>query len=428
MAIGRLGLGQLVGGAATGAVRTVVDIGTSRICCFIARSAGAGAHRLIGRGFQLSDGLRAAEVVDADAAEAAIQAVLYEAEQEAGSTVRSIVGIIGAGRPRSVLLKVERPIGQRPVQPEDVRRAVERARAEVARPAVEVLHALPVECTVDGGRPLQDPVGLSGELLHVLVHLVVADAGPVRNLVACLDRCHVEVGELVAAPYAAGLGCLSAEERGQGCLLLDIGAGATQLAHFAHGQLLWVDQVAEGAERVTLELAHALGTSRREAERLKTLYGSVQWRACDDNVRVAVPLLGDRVDQPTGEVPRTRLTAVVRHCMEELFKRVTHRLRDGGGVLRAHPPRSVVLTGGGSQIEGMVELAEELFRLPARLGRPRGIHGARGEEDDPSCSAAAGALALLRDGDGGLRWSDGAEHHTLARGLTRFREWFRQNF
>ena len=387
----------------------VLDVGTSKICCYIGRPAGQGGFRLIGRGYQLADGLKAGEIVDVEAAEGSIQAVLHEAEQQAGETIREVVATVGAGRPRSQLLRVERPLNGRSVAEEDIQRSLERARLEVAAPGVTVLHTLPVEAVVDDGRPLEDPRGVTGERLDLLVHLVVADSQPVRNLMACLERCHLEGRSLVAAPFAAGM-------------------GATQAAHFSGGRLLHVDQLLKGGDKITGDLAFGLSTSQREAERIKNLYGGVLWRSCDDNVRVAVPLIGDHADLPTGEVPRTRLTYIIRARVEEIFQELMGRLQRAADVLQAKPPRSIVLTGGAAQIEGMDELAEELFRLPARIGRPRAVEGRHGSEDDPCCSAAAGALLLAARGDGGLGWSDTSERPKLAESITRFREWLRQNF
>lgn len=429
MTAATVGLRQLVKPRpGRGGTLAVLDVGTSKICCYIGRPAGQGGFRLIGRGYQLADGLKAGEIVDVEAAEASIQAVLHEAEQQAGETIREVVATVGAGRPRSQLLRVERPLNGRSVAEEDIQRSLERARLEMVAPGVTVLHTLPVEAVVDDGRPLEDPRGVTGERLDLLVHLVVADSQPVRNLMACLERCHLEVRSLVAAPFAAGMGCLAEDEMRRGVLLVDIGAGATQAAHFSGGRLLHVDQILKGGDKITGDLAFGLSTSQREAERIKNLYGGVLWRSCDDNVRVAVPLIGDHADLPTGEVPRTRLTYIIRARVEEIFQELMGRLQRAADVLQAKPPRSIVLTGGAAQIEGMDELAEELFRLPARIGRPRAVEGRHGSEDDPCCSAAAGALLLAARGDGGLGWSDTSERPKLAESITRFREWLRQNF
>ena len=232
-----------------GAPQAVLDIGTSKVCCYIARSRPGHGFAVLGRGYQLADGLKAGEIIDADAAEASIQAVLHEAEQHSGETVRGVVAAIGAGRLRSRLIKVDRPLHGRKIADDDIRRTLERAREEVSDPGIAVLHVIPVEIAVDGGRPLKDPRGLAGQTLEVLVHLVLADIQPINNIVACLERCHLEVKGLIAAPYAAGLGVLTEDEMEQGCLVVDLGAGATQIAHFVGGRLAYLDQILKGGAK-----------------------------------------------------------------------------------------------------------------------------------------------------------------------------------
>ena len=407
---------------------TVLDLGTSRICCLIARRLSDGAHRIIGRGFQHTDGLRNGEVIDTEAVEASVQAALHEAEQESGETVRDVVAVTSAGRPRSELVQVVRRLDGATVTQDDIRRAVLRARDDVITRTRTVLHALPVEAAVDEGKPVRDPRGLSGDKLTVLVHLVVADSQPLRNVQHCLERCFVDVREVLAPSYMAGLGSLTDDEFERGCLVIDFGAGAARLAHFAQRRLLYVDQIDRGGARISSDLAHELKTNGREAERLKTLYGSVQWRSCDDHVRVAVPLIGDLAHVPTGEVPRTRLTTIVRGSVQSILEDLVHKLRESGSILRARPPRSIVLTGGSSQIEGLDELVEDMVGLPARIGHPRDIRRLHNQEEDPSCTAAAGALNFFSGEGHGVGWSDSAERRKVKEGIARIREWVRQNF
>lgn len=408
------------------ALVAALDIGTSKIACLIAARSPRGELALLGRGLQSADGLEAGEVVDLEAAEAAIRAVLQEAEEQVGQMVETVVASVGAGRPRSILLEVERPLGGRVVDESDIEAALERARAEVVGRGLTVLHRIALESRVDGGRPVEDPRGLEGERLAILVHLVAAEPEPLQTVLRCLERCHLEVRGLVAAPYAAGMGCLHEDERARGCLLVDIGAHATQIAHFANGRLAHVDRIEMGGERITHDVAWGLQTSRREAERLKNLYGAVVWRACDDHVRIALGQHGDSPSPAAGEIPRTRLTTIVRARVEEIFEALAARLRERGDILRARPPRSIVLTGGAAQLEGMDELAQETFGLPARIGRPRRLLAELREDEDPSLSATMGALALQLEDEPGALLPDG--RRGVGERLGRLRAWLRRNF
>lgn len=404
----------------------VLDIGTSKLCCYIARPRAGHGVQLIGRGYQLAEGLKSGEIVDAEAAEASVLAALHEAEQQSGETLREIFLAVGGGHPQSSYVRVETALHGRSVADLDLQLLLDRARREASSPEREVLHAVPVEVAVDGGRPLRDARGTAGQRLSVVAHLVTVSGPALRNLLACLDRCHVQVGGVFCASYAAAIGCLFEDEMERGCLVLDFGGGSTGLAHFAGGRLNLVGQVGYGGDHITGDLAYGLSTSRQHAERIKNLYGSTQFRSCDEGTRIEHPRLGDHSELPTGEVPRTRITEIVRARVEEILVLARRRLDEHGELLATRPPRSIVVTGGGSQLEGIDDLVQEVFRLPARIGRPAPWSGHR--EDDPCCATVAGAVALALGDDGGLGWRDQVQVSMLSNRLARLGQWFRENF
>lgn len=415
--------------SARGGPVAVLDVGTSKLCCYIVRPRGNRGLQLLGRGYQLAEGMKAGEIVDAEEAETSILAAVHEAEQQAGTRVREVVIALSGGSPHSSYVTAETPLHGREVNEDEIRRLLERARRGSIEPDHEVLHVIPLETRIDGGRPLQDPRGMRGEKLELLAHVVSVAAAPLRNLVACVERCHLEARTVVAAAYAAGLSVLGDDEIDRGCLVIDMGGGQTGLAHFAGGKLALVEQVPYGGEHVTADLAWGLSTSRSHAERIKNLFGNVQWRSCDDSSRIEVPLLGDRADQPTGEYPRTRVTQIVRARVEEIFLLAQDRLREHGDLLRSLPPRSLVLTGGASQLEGVEELAQEMFGLPVRRGRPAVVESADSRDEDPCCAAASGSIVLALGDDGGLRWTDAPEGAAMvSHGLARIGQWLRENF
>jgi cell division protein FtsA len=412
----------------------VLDVGTSKVCCYVVRArpggGQGGAAELLGRGYQLAEGLRAGEVVDAEAAETSILAVVHEAEQQAGLTLRDLVVAVGGCQPRSSWHRLSLQLGGRAVAEGDVGRLLDRGRAEAAASGRAVLHMVPLEVGLDGGGALRDARGLVGQHLDVLAHAVSVASGPLGNILACLDRCHIGVRGVVAASYAAGLACLAEDERERGCLLVDMGGGSTSLAHFAGGRLALVEQVPYGGEHVTRDLAWGLSTGRQHAERIKNLFGGVQWRSCDDNTRIEVPLFGDHPELPTGEVPRTRITQIIRARIEEIFLLAQDKLREHVDFLERQPPRSMVLTGGASQLEGIDELAQEMFGIPVRRGRPELVEGANGFESEPCCATASGAAALsLGEGGGdGIGWGEAGGLALPASPLVRVGRWLRQSF
>ncbi len=406
----------------------LLDIGSSKLCCYIVRTRGEEGFVLLGRGYQAAEGFQAGDVIDAEAAEASILAVVNEAEEASGEQLREIAVTWSGGRPSAGLVTIEREIGGRVIDDDDIDRALEQVRATVLGGEREILHILPVEMRPDGREALADPRGLAAQSLHFTA-LVVSVARPaIRNLTACLERCHLDVMEMINATYAAGIGCLTQDEMRRGVLLLELGGGTTSLGLFSGGALSHLAQVPYGGEHVTRDLAYCLSTSRAFAERLKNLYGGVLCRACDDNVRIDVPIIGDHAGRPTGEVPRTRLTEIIRARVEETLKLLQGRLLAEADLVRARPPRSLVLTGGAAQIEGIEELAEEIFGLQARIGRPAAVRGRAGLEEQPCCSAATGGLVLVTGRDGGLSWKQSTEVPALTSGLARLGHWLKQNF
>jgi cell division protein FtsA len=403
----------------------VLDIGTSKMCCLIARLRGDGGFAVQGVGYQQAEGLRAGEVVDTDAVESSILAVVHEAEKQAGHTLREVVVGVSAGRPRSHYATVELDLGGRAITASDLARALAHARAEAQAEGALVLHALPVEITLDGSQPLRDPRGMIGRRLRVMSHLVRAAAAPVHNLIATVERCHLEVAGVVAAPYAAGLGCLSDDEATQGALVIDMGGGVTGVARFVDGRLREIHAVPLGGRHVTQDLAFGLSTGRSQAERLKTLYGSVLPRAGDAHQRLEVAGLGDPDDPPAQIVTRASLTEIVRPRVEEIFQLVRARL-DGGALPPAAP--RLVLTGGASQLEGVVELAEESFGLPARAGRARAFDGSSSTLDLAAGTTAAGLLVWASRDDGGLALGPPRGTPMITARLARLGQWLRENF
>ncbi len=430
------GILERKGGAlrpARGAVRTTLltalDIGTTKISCFIARPRASRGFALLGRGYQLAEGFRGGEVVDLEAAQASLAAALQEAEQQAGETVREVVLATNAGTPYSRLVRVERELKGATVRDEHLHRLLAEARDRTRDGnRLEVLHVVPLAVSVDGGRPLRDPRGARGERIEMTACVVSCAAPALRDVISCLERCHVQVRDIIAAPYAAGVACVSDDEMDRGCLVLDLGGGVTGLAHFADGRLRCLAQVPYGGLHVTGDLAYGLSTTRRFAERLKTLHGCVVRRSCDDDARITFPLVGESTEQASGEVPRARITHIVRARIEEILEFVQARIRENWEAFDRHPPRSVVLTGGGSQLDGIDELAEEIFGVPARRARPDLVHGRQGVENEPCCAAVSGTLSLAAGDDDGLGWGDGRETPVLAGMLARFARWVEQNF
>ena len=367
----------------------VLDIGTSKIVCIIARVESDGSLRVLGSGWQKGRGVRAGAIVDIEDAERAIRAAVGQAEEEAGTRLRAVLVNLSAGQPESRLLNVQWPIGGRAVAETDLRRVFAAARQRASAEGRSIVHNLPLNFTVDEADGINDPRGLFCETLGARMNVIDAVTTSLRSLDACLARCDLEIAELVSAPMAAGMATLAADERMLGATVLDMGGGTTGLAVFAEGHLLYTSQIPVGGIHVTGDIAHILHTPSAHAERLKTLFGSAQSSPDDEREMLPVPLVGEEEHQ-IAKVPRSMVVRIIQPRLEETFEMVKERIEAAGlGKAALH---RVVLTGGASQLPGTREMAARVFGGQVRTGRPAPI---RGLPDSASGPAFATAIGLL---------------------------------
>ncbi len=366
-----------------------IDVGTSKVCCFIARADGDDL-RVTGIGHQISHGLRAGAVVDMASAEQSILAAVHAAEQMAGDTIRDAYVNFSVGNPQSQRIEVEVAINGHEIGANDLRRVLGQGRARCEPGDREIIHTIPLGYTIDGNRGIRNPQGMYGNRLGVAIHMVTADAGPMRNLTSCIARCHLDIQTCVVSPYAAGLACLVEDEMELGVTLIDMGGGTTSVAVFDDGDVVHSDVILIGGNHVTNDLAHGLSTPINHAERMKVLYGSAVAGAADERETIDVRRVGESDGAGTNPVPRAQLTDIIRPRIEETFELVRNRLEASGFGQSAG--RRLVLTGGASQLQGVADLAGDILGKQVRLGRPLGFSGLAEATAGPGFSTCAGLL------------------------------------
>ena len=367
-----------------------LDVGTSKVCCFIAHIDDDDALRIVGIGFHQARGLRAGAVVDMDAAEESILAAVHHAEQMADETIAEVYLSFSAGAPQSRSVAVEVALNGHEIDDSDLRRVLAQGQPNGDAGDRKVIHTIPVGYTIDGSRGIRDPRGMFGERLGVTIHTITAQPGPLRNLTSCVSRCHLDVAGCVVSAYASGLACLVDDERDLGVTLIDLGGGATSIAVFIDGDMVHADVVPIGGNHITNDIARGLSTTVSYAERMKTLYGGALASADDERETIDVRLIGEGEDAGANPVPRAQLTRIIRPRLEEIFEMVRARLEASGFAERAG--RRMVLTGGASQLQGLPELATQMFGKSVRLGRPRNIQGLAEATGGPAYSTCAGLL------------------------------------
>ena len=403
-----------------------LDVGSTKVCCFIARADEQHA-RVIGIGHQIARGMRNGTVIDMDQAEQSIRHAVDAAERMANERINDVFVSLNAGSPESHQVNVEVAIGGHEVSENDIRRVLAQGRdaREVVQGDRQVIHSIPVGFAIDGSPRLREPRGLYADQLGVTMHLVTAQVGPVRNLATCVARGHLGISGMAVAPFASGLACLVEDEMDLGVTLVDCGGGTTSIAIFFEGALVYTDSIPMGGAHVTSDIARGLTTTIADAERLKTLYGTCL-RGHNEDDTIAVPQVGEVEEHSHKDVPRSLLTGIITPRVEEILELVRERIVRSGFERIAG--RRVVLTGGASQLQGIRELAARILDKQVRLGRPIRVAGLAEATGGPAFSACAGLLAYaLKDRAEAPVSSHDTDLAAIGR-FSRIGKWLRANF
>ncbi len=382
-----------------GQILTVLDIGTKKVSCLIARvdtvkssdgkSGMTNEIHVIGFGHQASSGIRSGFVRDLAAAEHSVRAAVSQAEDMAGMEVKNVLLSVACGGISSLNFTASVNIAGNAVRKQELDRAIQVGEEYAERDGRQVLHLFPISYLLDGQAGVRDPLGMVGDKLSVDLHAVTADTQPLRNLCLVVERCHLTIQGLVAAPYASGLAAVAEDEARLGVTCIDIGGWTTNLSVFVEGHFVYADTIAMGGEQVTNDIADALSTSLPEAERIKTFYGGLLSASSDSHELIAYQKVGEDFST-NNRITRAQLVDLIRPRMEEILITITERLEKSGmGELAGH---RVVLTGGGSQMPGVAQFSASLLGKAVRIGRPCRVEGLPDIAHNPSFSASVGLL------------------------------------
>lgn len=414
-----------------GSVFAALDIGSSKIACFIARVVDDEGHfEVLGIGHQASAGIKAGTVVDIDAAEAAVRRTVHAAENMASSVMkgfplREVIVNVPGNHAGSSHVMVDVDIHGEDVTGHDVQRALFQAQDQHVHKDAELIHTIPAAYSIDGHNGIRQPRGMYGQELTVETHLVSGKSSALRNMASCVERSHLDITALCVSSYAAGLASLVEDEMDLGCTVIDMGGGVTSFAVFQGGAMVYADAVPIGGQHVTSDIARGLTTTLQDAERLKTLYGSAVATGMDENELIDVPQVGeDDVPHPN-HVPRSLLVGIIQPRLQETMELVQARLADSGAAGVAG--RRVVLTGGASQIPGLRDLAQTVLEKQVRLGRPIRVGGLADAVSGPAFATTAGLLTYVSER------SDEIPAEVMAQSVPgdfwgRIKYWLRENW
>ncbi len=399
-----------------------LDIGTSKIVALVAEATPEGGLNILGMGQSPSRGLKKGVVVNIEATVSAIQRALEEAELMANCKITHVYTGIAGSHIKAQNSSGMLPIRDREVSQADMDRVIEIARALNIPADQQVLHVLPQEYIIDGQDGVREPLGMSGVRLEVKVHIVTGAVSAAQNIVKCVRRCGLEVKDLVLQPLASSHSVLNDDEKDLGVCIVDIGGGTTDIAVFTRGAIQHVAVIPIAGDQVTNDIAMTLRTPTREAEDLKIQHGIALRQLADPKEMIEVPGIGERGPRM---LSKQLLSEVIEPRVEELFSLVQAELRRSG--FEEQISSGIVLTGGSSLMRGMVELAEEVFHMPVRIGVPEYIGGFSERVRNPRFATGVGLLL------------NGLERHEIDEAariqgagfrqtLERMKTWFQQNF
>lgn len=387
-----------------------LDIGTSKICMMIARSRAGGNLEVLSSGYSDSAGLKKGVVVDLEEAAASIRKAAEEAEIKSGVSVDWVYAGVSGDHVQSFnchgAISVEGKHHE--VTEEDMAQAMNAAQSIPVPPGREIIHVLPQEYFLDSQGDIQNPVGLTGSRLDVNAHVVTCDSALLQNLVNAVNKAQMRVKRTVLQQLASAEAVLTLDEKELGVAVIDIGGGTTDVALFVKDSIRFTSTLPVGGAHFTRDLAVGLRTPIEDAERIKKAYGTVIEEKIADDEMVEVPGVGTRSAR---DLPRKMICEILTARGVELMELVKRQLISSGEHEKA--VAGVVLTGGGSALEGMLELSDQILEMPARQGLPRSVHGLDDDLCHPVYATAIG-LAMF----GAQESCNGRKRHSGKAGST----------
>ena len=364
-----------------------LDIGTSKIVALVAEVLPEGRLEVIGIGETQSRGLKKGVVVNIESTVNAIQRALEEAELMADCKIRDVLTGIAGSHIKSINSHGMVAIKDKEVTQADVDRVIETARAVNIPTDQQILHILTQEFIIDGQEDVREPLGMSGVRLEVKVHIVTGAVSAAQNIIKCVKRCGLDVRDLILQPLASSMAVLTEDEKDLGVCLVDIGGGTADIAVFTNGAIRHTAVIPIAGDQITNDIAMALRTPTKEAEDIKRTQGCALRQLAHPSEMIEVPSVGERAAR---QLSRQTLAEVIEPRIEEMYSLVQAELRRSG--FEELISSGIVLTGGSSMMQGMVELGEEVFHMPVRLGVPQYVGGLSEVVRNPRYATGVGLL------------------------------------
>jgi cell division protein FtsA len=401
-----------------------LDIGTSKVLAIVGEISPTGEVEIVGVGYHPSRGMKKGVVVNIESTVQSIQRAVEEAELMAGCQIHSVFAGIAGSHISSFNSHGIVAIKDKEVGPNDVERVIEAARALAIPADQKVLHILPQEFIIDKQEGIREPIGMSGVRLEAKVHIVTGAVSAAQNIIKCIRRCGLEVDDIILEQLASSMSVLNDDEKELGVCIVDIGGGTTDISVFTDGAIRHTAVIPIAGDQVTNDIAVALRTPTQNAEDIKKKYGCALTQLAHRDDAIEVPSVGDR---PPRKLSRQTLAEVIEPRIEELYGLIQAELRRSGfeDVIGS----GIVLTGGSAKMEGMIDLAEEIFHMPVRLGVPQYVGGLKGVVQNPIFATGVGLVLYGAKSRSGSQYGAPPRSGAGVKGLFgRMKHWFQGNF
>jgi cell division protein FtsA len=399
-----------------------LDIGTSKIVAIVGEVDIDGNIEVVGLGSSPSRGLKKGVVVNIESTVHSIRRAVEEAELMAGCTIHSVYAGIAGSHIHSMNSHGIVAVRDREVTATDIERVIDAAQAVAIPQDQSILHVLPQEYVVDNQEGIKEPVGMSGVRLEAKVHLVTGSVNAIQNIERCVQRCNLETDDIILEQLASSYAVLTDDERELGVCMVDIGGGTTDIAIFTDGSIRHTAVIPIAGDQVTNDIAMALRTPTQHAEKIKMKYACALTQLAKADETIKVPSVGER---PPRDLSRQALAEVVEPRYDELFTLIQAELRRSG--FEDLVAAGIVLTGGTAKMEGVVELAEEIFHMPVRLAKPYGVSGLTDIINNPIYSTAVGLLLFAAKQQNNKTFTNRSDDEQKNVFL-RIKDWIKINF
>jgi cell division protein FtsA len=402
----------------------VLDLGSSKVVCLIARLGINGKLEVLGVGHHISHGVKAGIITDIKATEKSIVYAVEAAEKMAGESIQKVYIGLSSNNLLSHRISTDMVVTGHEISEKDLNKLLFQALDRYNDQDIEVVHSFPYEYMLDGNRGIESPLGMYGNKLSCEFHIISGQASTLLNIANCAARCQLEVEGYISSSYASGLACLTKDEMDLGVTLIEFGGSSTSVSVFNRGHIIFTDGVPLGGMNVTNDIARGLCTSYSNAERVKNLYGTLIMTSSEEKEIIEVPISDDE-DSEMNIVKKEVLAEIIRARIEEILEIIAHKLEESG--VSKLGGNKIVITGGACQLSGMKELVNHMFLKTVRIGYPRVLEGLRENSSGVTFTSPIGMLIHVAENERandpyGIRAANSA-------GIFRtFMHWLKQNF